>query len=236
MPRRRAYRAITRIDPKTLADFQAGIRKRYSDEQILDELRASATRLGKSPTMREFAGDPETTVHPQTVIEHFGSWNNAKRRAGLVPRRFATKEELIGLLRELGERLGRVPTARDIDANRGLMPSKSLYWHTFGSLTNALREAGFDVPIGEERLERAIAQGVELAKSLGRLPRFADWAEARRADRSLLTEWQVYRMFDARRGAWSTFQFLIREQLLAEGAQVASDGRITSSRSRGKQV
>jgi len=148
MPRRRAYRAVTRIDPKTLADFQAGIRKRYSDEQILDELRACAGRLGKSPTMREFAADSETTVHPQTVIEHFGSWNNAKRQAGLVPRRFATKEELLGLLRQLGERLGRVPTAKDIDANRGLMPSKSLYWHTFGSLTNALREAGFDVPIG----------------------------------------------------------------------------------------
>ena len=43
------------------------------------------------------------------------------------------------------------------------MPSKSLYWHTFGSLTAALREAGFDVPVGEERLERAIDQGVALA-------------------------------------------------------------------------
>ena len=230
MARRRAYRAVTRIDPKTLADFQAGIRKRYSDEQILEELRACAARRGRSPTMREFAADPETTVHPQTVIEHFGSWNNAKRSAGLVPRRFATKEELLGLLRELGERLGRVPTARDIDANRGLMPSKSLYWHTFGSLTNALREAGFDVPVGEERLERAISHGVELAHSLSRLPRFADWAEARRADPSLLTEWQVYRMFDARRGAWSTFQFLIRERLLEEGAEVTSDGRLAPER------
>src|SRR5205085_9601390 len=123
MPRRRAYRAITRIDPKTLADFQAGIRKRYSNEQILEELRACAERLGRSPTMREFAADPETTVHPQTVIEHFGSCNNAKREAGLVPRRFATREELVGLLRELGEELGRVPTAKDLDARRGSMPS-----------------------------------------------------------------------------------------------------------------
>ena len=40
---------------------------------------ACAERLGRSPTMREFAADPETTVHPQTVIEHFGSWNAAKR-------------------------------------------------------------------------------------------------------------------------------------------------------------
>src|SRR5207249_10698252 len=180
---------------------------------------ACAGRLGKSPTMREFAADSETTVHPQTVIEHFGSWNNAKRRAGLVPRSFATKEELLGLLRELVERLGRVPTAKDIDANRGLMPSKSLYWHTFGSLTNALREAGFDVPVGEERLERAIEQGVELARRLRRLPKFADWAEARKTDESLLTEWQVYRMCHAGRGAWARFQYLIREQLAEEGIE-----------------
>jgi HNH endonuclease len=228
MARKRAYRAITSIDPNRLAAFQAGIRKRYSDDEILDELRACAVRLGRSPTMKEFGADEGTTVHPQTVIEHFGSWNNAKRQAGLVPRRFATKEELLGLLRDLGEKLDRVPTAKDIDANRGAVPSKSLYWHTFGSLTNALREAGFDVPVGEERLERAIAQGAELARRLGRLPKFVDWADERRADETLLTEWQVYRMFDARRGAWSTFQFLIRERLADDGVEVARDGRLVA--------
>ena len=176
--------------------------------------------------MREFAADPETTVHPQTVIEHFGSWNEAKRTAGLVPRRFATREELLELLKGLGEELGRVPTARDIEEHRGRMPSKSLYWHTFGSLANALREAGFDVPVGEEKLERALEQGVALAHKLKRLPKFADWSDARRADESLLTEWQIYRMFEGRRGAWSTFQFLIRERLVGSGARVAPDGRV----------
>ena len=106
------------------------------------------------------------------------------------------------------------------------MPSKSLYWHTFGSLARALREAGFDVAVGEERLERALEQGAELARRLGRLPRFADWAAARRADPAMLTEWQVYRMFDSRRGAWATFQFLVRERLLADGLEVASDGSV----------
>src|SRR5437764_7889075 len=177
MPRKSVYRAVADIDRQALAEFQAGIRKRYTDEQILAELKQSAERLGRSPTMREFSADPKTSVHPQTVIEHFGSWNAAKRKAGLVPRRFATREELLALLRELGERLGRVPTAKDIDANRSLLPSKSLYWHTFGSLTNALREAGFDVPVGEERLERALEQGVALAGRLRRLPKFADWAQ-----------------------------------------------------------
>jgi hypothetical protein len=226
MPQKRRFRAVAEIDPKQLAAFQAGIRKRYSDEQILAELRACAERLGRSPTMREFAADTKTSVHPQTVIEHYGSWNAAKRAAGLVPRRFATREELLGLLSELGEELGRPPTARDIDEHKGRLPSKSLYWHTFGSLTNALREAGFDVPVGEERLERAVEQGAELARELGRLPKFADWAEARKEDDSLLTEWQVYRMLDARRGAWSTFQFLVRERLDEQGVRVSTDGRL----------
>jgi hypothetical protein len=230
MPQKRRFRAVADIDPAQLAEFQAGIRKRYSDEQILGELRASAERLGRSPTMREFASDPKTTVHPQTVIEHYGSWNAAKRAAGLVPRRFATREELLGLLRELGEELGRPPTARDIDEHRGRLPSKSLYWHTFGSLSDALREAGFDVPVGEERLERAVEQGTQLARQLGRLPKFADWAEARKEDDSLLTEWQVYRMLDARRGAWSTFQFLVRERLDEQGIRVSTDGRLLSKR------
>jgi hypothetical protein len=224
--RKAQYRALAGIDRKALAEFQAGIRKRYTDEQILEELAASAKRLGRSPTMREFAADPETSVHPQTVIEHFGSWNEAKRTAGLVPRRFATREELLELLKGLGEELGRVPTARDIEEHRGRMPSKSLYWHTFGSLANALREAGFDVPVGEERLERALEQGVELARKLKRLPKFADWADARRADESLMTEWQIYRMFEGRRGAWSTFQFLVREKLVEAGTKVAPDGRL----------
>jgi hypothetical protein len=224
--RKPQYRALAGIDREALAAFQAGIRKRYSDEQILEELAASAKRLGRSPTMREFADDAETSVHPQTVIEHFGSWNEAKRKAGLVPRRFATREELLELLKELGQELGRIPTARDIEEHRGRMPSKSLYWHTFGSLANALREAGFDVPVGEEKLERALEQGVVLARRLKRLPKFADWNEARHADDTLMTEWQIYRMFQGRRGAWSTFQFLIRERLLEAGAKVAPDGRL----------
>ncbi len=226
MARKRARRAVPRVDPQALAEFQAGIRKRYTDEEILDQLRACAAELGRSPTMREFEAHPTTRVHSQTVIARFGTWNAAKRQAGLMPRRFATRDELLDCLRQLGETIGHVPTAKDIDEHRGLVPSKSLYWHTFGSLSNALREAGFDVPVGEERLERAIDQGVELSRRLGRLPRFADWKQARQEDASLMTEWQVYRMFEARRGAWSTFQFLVRERLLEMDVEVAPDGSI----------
>ena len=159
-------------------------------------------------------------------VKNLTSCGGCTRKHARCHWRDVTREELVTVLRQLGEELGRTPTAEDIKARRGTMPSTSLLWHTFGSLSTALREAGFDVAVGEERLERAIEQGVRLARSLGRLPKFADWAEARKADESMLTEWQIYRMFEGRKGAWSTFQFLVRERLLAAGTAVGGDGRI----------
>lgn len=224
-PRRR-HPAVEGIDREALERFRAGLRRRYTDDEILAELRASADRLGRSPTMKEFAADPDARMHPQTVIEHFGSWNAAKRAAGLQPRRFIGREDILDQLRSLGSELGRVPTAADLRERRGQIASKSLIWHTFGSLTAALREAGFDVAVGEERLERAVADGALLARRLGRLPKMADWKAARATDPALLSEWQVYRMVDVQPGAWAAFQFLVSERLREEEVQVLADGRL----------
>jgi HNH endonuclease len=220
------------IDSDDLAVFRAGMRRRYSDEEILSELKACAARLGRSPTMREFDRDPRSHVHPQTVIERFGTWNAAKRRAGLAARRFATREELLDELRALGAELGRTPTGGDLQRHRATMHSKSSFWHIFGSLRNALREAGFDVPLGEERLERAVDHGARLARRLERLPRFTDWATARKRDSRLPSEWQVYRLLGGRRGAWTTFQYLVRSRLVEEGAEVDLDGRVPRASER----
>jgi HNH endonuclease len=221
------HRGVTgRTARRKPSSFRSGLRRRHSDEQLLAELRACAERLGRSPTMHEFAADSRTRVHAQTVVGRFGSWNRAKRLAGLAPRRYATRDELLEQLRALGEELGRTPRGRDLDERRATMPSKSLYWHTFGSLTNALRSAGFDVPRGEERLERALSQGERLARRLGRLPRLADWARAHERDGRLLSEWQVYRLFAGGRGGWPTFQHLLRERLARSGVAVRPDGRV----------
>ena len=56
----------------------------------------------------------------------------------------------------------------------------------------------------------------------------ADWAEARRADSALLSEWQVYRLLDVPRGAWTAFQYLVRERLREEGVEVAPDGSLAT--------
>jgi len=80
--------------------------------------------------------------------------------------------------------------------------------------------------VGEERLDRAIARGCALSREIGRLPKFGDWQAARHGDPSMLTEWQVYRMFESRRGAWATFQYLIRERLIEDGVRVGADGAV----------
>ncbi len=55
-----------------------------------------------------------------------------------------------------------------------------------------------------------------------------DWADARRADSELLSEWQVYRLLDVPRGAWTAFQYLVRERLREEGVSVRPDGGLAS--------
>jgi hypothetical protein len=189
----------------------------YTDDMLLRELRDCAKRLGRSPTMREFALDPRAKPHPQTLVLRFGSWNRAKRTAGLVARRFATPEELLRQLRELGAEVGRTPTATDLAGRRSSMPSKSLYWQTFGSFRAALRAAGFDVPRPRERAERAVDDGVRLAKRLRRLPTFDDWARARRGNTQLASEWQVYRLFGGRKGAWAAFLAKVERRLSETG-------------------
>jgi Homing endonuclease associated repeat len=186
---------------------------RYSDARILEELTACAERLGRSPTMREFSADPEARLHPQTVVGRFGTWNAAKRRAGLVPRRFATKAELLAQLEALGAELGRTPTGPDLDARRARLPSKSLYWHRFGSLSNALREAGFDVPRRGQRRERALEEGARLTRRLGHLPSLADWRRARARAPALLSEWQVCRLFAQDGRGWSAFRSALGDRI-----------------------
>ena len=176
--------------------------------------------------MREFASDPDTTVHPQTVISHFGSWNAAKRAAGLVPRRFTTREDLVRLLRELGEQLGRTPTARDLDENRASSRrSRSTGTRSARSRPRCARR----VSTCRSARSGSTARWIRAPSwpQLGRLPKFADWTEARRGDETLLSEWQIYRMFEGRRGAWAAFQFLVQEQLVDEGVDVAPDGSLT---------
>ena len=65
----------------------------------------------------------------------------------------------------------------------------------------------------EVALLQHLDDGVRLAKRLRRLPSFDDWARARRRDPELASEWQVYRLFGGRKGAWAAFLAKLERRL-----------------------
>ena len=83
------------------------------------------------------------------------------------------------------------------------------------------------------RVEQVGEGHVEIRDGAGRFQVALECSDrqARLADDSLLTEWQVYRLFEARRGAWATFQYLVRERLADEGVTVGPDGQLWSTNS-----
>ena len=128
------------------AGLKINVRKDFSDKELLGTLKKLNIRLGRTPIMKDFASEkglPEATVFK----DHFGSWNNALKLAGLevkYPLRKWTKEELLYKLRKKATKLGKCPTQRDIDKDSS-MPAKGNYRKYFGTFNNAVRSAGLQV-------------------------------------------------------------------------------------------
>ncbi len=211
---RTAPSKIANLDAQTLAQWtDEDPRNRRTDHEILEELAACADRLGVTPTIREFADDKLTTIHPQTVIARLGSWNAACRILGLRPRRSASDAELLQALRDLGNKLGRTPRPADLVEHKKEVPSQSLYYARMGGLNKALRAAGFDVASNaDEKLDHAIECAISLVADRGELPSFVEWGQMRREGADLPSEWQIYRLCTTEHGkAWRIFSKLVEQ-------------------------
>ena len=166
-----------------------------SKEQLLTALQDFADKLGKPPSSAEM-----NVLGPHassTYTDRFGSWDDALRAAGLDPSKIRTTEgtreelpdalsngedkpkisgdELIEVLQDLADDLGRTPTTAEMDEQGPY--SSSTYTGWFGSWDNALRAAGLEVNqyrISDEQLRTALQ---DLADDLGRTPTTAEMNE-----------------------------------------------------------
>jgi len=176
------------------------------------ELQACAQRLGRTPTQSHFKDDPETNLSTREIAALWpGGWREALGAAELKPG--WDNQSLIDSLKRLATQLGRVPTARDINASPDL-PSAAIYIQRFGSLREARQEAEL-VGLEPNSDQAMIQAGLQMAVQLGRLPGWNDWVKACKEDKSLPSQWQVYRRFGGDAGAWKLFQYC----LIEEGAQ-----------------
>ena len=172
--------------------------------------------------MREFARDPEAgcTRRPSSSTSAPGTPRSARRastRAG------SSRDELWSSS-AASETSSVASRPHDLAAG-GVLPSASLYAHTFGSLANALREAGYEVARARSGSSARSSRAHGLRGSSGGCRRWPTGplpAARRRAP----LQWQVYRLLDVPRGAWTAFQFLVRERLREEGVEVRADGTL----------
>ena len=227
MRRKTVYRAIEGIDREQLEQFQAGHAQAV--------LRRAHPR--RAPSVREAARPLADDARVRGRPRHHRAPADGDRALQVVEPREAAGRPRPAPVRDAG----RAPEAPARPRRRaGARPDGQ--GHRGPQGRHAVEVALLaHVRLAEQRAEagrvrrRRWGRSASSARSSrapcsairsGRLPKFADWAQARRSDPGMLTEWQVYRMFDARRGAWSTFQYLIRSRLEERGVHISPEGRV----------
>ena len=128
----------------------------YSDEDLLDDIRSVAAKVGGTPTLNDYR--EHGTASAKTIYRHFGSWQDALTTAGYEPREpdsEATDEELLDELERLADELGKRPTA--VEMNDHGAHWASTYRRAFGSWNAACEAVGLETsePVGQETLSEA---------------------------------------------------------------------------------
>ena len=114
----------------------------YTDAELIEKLQSKARSLGRTPGIRDMNADSDMPSAP-TYEQHFGTYGNAIKAAGLKPTRIRsyTEDELVLQLQTLAEKLGRTPTTKEVDADHDTAAPVT-FTKYFGSWQNALQAAG----------------------------------------------------------------------------------------------
>ena len=106
-------------------------------EEIIEVLRKKSVELGHSPSQNDVGSKLVNRAR-----HYFGSWNNAKKEAGLeiTIRRVWSKEKVLLQIRDLAYKQGYSPRLRD--APPCLLQAAKKY---FGSWNNAKQIIGLEV-------------------------------------------------------------------------------------------
>ncbi|MFB6304628.1 MAG: homing endonuclease associated repeat-containing protein [Haloferacaceae archaeon] len=147
------------------AEQSSAAGRRHSEEELLADLRRVAREGTGTVSERQYADAGEYGV--TTFRRRFGSWNAAKRQAGLRTRdpERIDDEELLADLRRVAESAQGAVTEREY-ADRGRF-GVTTFRRRFGSWNAAKRQAGLET----ERRERTTAS---MADDVARVAADAD--------------------------------------------------------------
>jgi hypothetical protein len=158
---------------------------RYSNEELLDEIRKVTEELGHTPSLAEFREKGKYSA--STYYSRFGSWNKAVKKAGYEanePDSKVSKKKLVEELHRLADEIDKKPTA--VDMNKHGKYWRSTYKNRFGSWNKSLEAAGFEPEnTGATITDEDLIQEVErIAERLGKPPGFQDMEDLGKYDPS----------------------------------------------------
>ena len=145
--------------PKAIEAAGAG-KKIFTREEMIETLRRLASKLDRPVLGSDIDELFRSGLGPshRAIEREFGGMAKARKAAGITNsyKKAAgstrywqkyTPEELIEELKNLGEKLGRIPTDRDINraSKEGLCASAAKFARMFESLPNAYQKAGFGI-------------------------------------------------------------------------------------------
>lgn len=197
-------RSIDR-DIKRLQEIVDKDGKTDCQEELLDNLRAVADKLGRVPDYSDMGEHGEFDAKAYSY--EFESWNAAVEAAG-----FDMRDQLIEDLQAVVDQLGYLPTMPEVEELGKYRQGR--YNDYFDSWEDALSAAEVSYPTKEE-LESEL---VRLEEELGRVPMASD------IDQHAKYPPRLYRLqFGSVRQAIDTLGFSYREDILEEIREVARE-------------
>jgi len=118
---------------------------KVSNEELKEELLGLAERESDGEYLPASSMKGEGKYSSNTYERRFGSWNEALKEVGLEVRTHQdfSEDDLIEEIKLVAEKAGRTPTYEMMEEVGKY--GKSTYERTFGSWSNALEKAGFEL-------------------------------------------------------------------------------------------
>lgn len=128
-------RNIPTVKPRRFVELGE---RRYTDQDLIDEIKRVFEKIGRVPTQIEFTANSRMSA--VTVSLRIG-WNKALHQAGLHPLGSASNEILLADIQRVCELLSHTPSQREYKLNSQYPPSMVV--RKFGSWSKAIQKAGF---------------------------------------------------------------------------------------------
>lgn len=148
---------------------------KYTEAELIQKLQELGKTLGRTPTCLDIRERARTTFPSlSTFLSRFGTWLDALEKAGFEQDSplGETEAEIIVQLQSLGQSLGRVPVATDVEnaARLRICTNMKKIANIFGSFPKALKAAGL-TPSREHFSDAQLIQQIKMMHNeLGRIP------------------------------------------------------------------